>query len=81
MKIKTIGIDLDNYTTEEKFIDFVNKVKRRSVDFGTIVHERKTRGGYHLKIRLFRQVGFWRSIEIRYYLKDDMRRMFYDIMR
>lgn len=81
MRIETIGIDLDNYTDAETFSKFVEKVKHRCQVFGTIIHARKTRGGYHLKVQLDKPCGFWRSIEIRYYCKDDLRRMFYDIMR
>ena len=80
--IKNICIDLDyygkNYT---KFLDAVRFYETRVREFGRITSSKKTRKGWHIKCQLNRKVNFWRSIEIRYYCGDDLKRMFYDIMR
>lgn len=80
-KIKQICIDLDNYTTMEKFLKVIDRAIKRCKQFGQIISSKKTKHGWHIKVKLKRAVGFWRSIEIRYYCKDDIKRMFYDIMR
>ena len=81
VRIRYVCIDLDNYTTDAKFRRVIAMSERRSKTFGSIMHSKKTKHGWHIKIRLDRIVGFWRSIEIRYYCMDDPARMFYDIMR
>ncbi len=80
-KIKQICIDLDRYTTKKKFKKIVSFSEERCLKFGDIIHSKPTKHGHHIKIKLTRQVSFWRSIEIRYYCCDDIKRMFYDIMR
>lgn len=80
-KIKQVCIDLDNYTTKKKFSYIVKKSELRCAEFGIIIHSEPTKHGHHIKIYLKKSVSFWRSIEIRYYCMDDIKRMFYDIMR
>lgn len=79
--IKTINVDLDCYTTEKKFKNFVDKVKNHANNFGVIVHSKPSKNGWHLSIKLEKPVTFWQSIDIRYALNDDPARMFYDIRR
>ncbi len=83
-KITTVGIDIDFYTEKPRIRNaYLKEVRARCTKFGTIILdvESPSGRGRHLKVRLNRQVGFWRSIEIRYYCKDDVKRMFFDIMR
>ena len=81
-KTKVIGVDVDFYTESKATREiFLNCIRKKAAVYGRIVHERKTKRGHHFKIKLKKQVGFWRSIEIRYTLDDDEKRMFYDIMR
>lgn len=81
MKIKKICIDLDKYSSAKTFAKIVSMSSERCETFGKITHSKPTKNGHHIKIELKKQVSFWRSIEIRYYCMDDMKRMFYDIMR
>lgn len=83
IKYKIIGIDLDKADgqTQRSFEVFLEGARGRAWNIGSIIHDRKTKRGWHLKVCLPRKVGFWRAIEIRYYVGDDPRRMFYDIMR
>jgi len=82
-KYRTIGIDLDraDNQTEESFVRFVRNAERRARIHGTLTASTPTARGHHLKLTLPRKVGFWRTIELRYFIGDDPRRMFYDIMR
>lgn len=82
-KYKTIGIDLDKADgqSDASFEKFLRGARERAGKVGFITTDRITRRGQHLKVCLPRKVGFWRAIEIRYWVGDDPRRMFYDIMR
>lgn len=82
-KFKTVGIDLDKADgqTDESFQKFVDAARGRAASIGFTYCSHATRRGWHLKVVLPRKVGFWRTIEIRYFVGDDPRRMFYDIMR
>lgn len=82
-RLKTVGIDLDiaDGQSLESFALFVRGARARAAKVGFITQSRRTKRGHHIKITLPRKVGFWRSIEIRYWVGDDPRRMFYDIMR
>lgn len=82
-RFKIVGIDLDKAEgqTDASFVKFVVGARERAMRVGRIIQARYTKRGYHLKIYLPRQVGFWRTIEIRYFVGDDPRRMFYDIAR
>ena len=80
--IKNFCIDLDFYGKDyKKFLKAVKFYELRCIEFGHVTSSKKTRKGWHIKVKLNRKVSFWRSIEIRYYCGDDLRRMFYDIMR
>ncbi len=80
--IKIIKIDIDFYTEKESTKKrYLDNIRKKSEPFGDIILDKKTKHGHHFKIKLHKKVSFWRSIEIRYYLQDDIKRMFYDIMR
>lgn len=81
VKINSVCIDLDCYTTAKKFKGLISKSEKRCKTFGQITHSKKTKHGWHIKVKLNKPVSFWRSIEIRYYCLDDTRRLFFDIMR
>lgn len=79
--IRFICIDLDRYGSKKQFEKLVSKSEERCRKFGIITHSKPTKNGHHIKIRLKKKVRFWRSIEIREYCLDDLRRMYFDIMR
>lgn len=82
MMVKTICIDLDNYANDIKiFMGLVMKIKMRCEKFGIVTQSKKTKHGWHIKVKLNKQVSFKRSIEIRHYCNDDNRRIVYDILR
>lgn len=49
--------------------------------FGKITEDYPTKHGHHFRIHLEKPVNFWDSIYLRKFLQDDIKRMFYDIMR
>lgn len=73
---KVVGIDIDSH-------DLIRNKKYiiRMKDLGNIIMSRRTKHGYHYRVKLFKSVGFHRSIEIRHYLGDDSRRLINDVMR
>ena len=80
--ISIIGIDIDFYTrSKKKQKQYLANLRERIFPFGVIIHDKPSQHGHHFKVKLNRKVSFWRSIEIRYYLQDDIKRLFYDIMR
>ena len=80
---RIIGIDLDKYPTAtwKAFKGAVENSLIASADFGSVIKDMPTRNGYHYFISLYKPVGFWQSIGIRYVLGDDTRRMFFDMIR
>lgn len=81
--IKLIGVDLDVGPNQDaaSFKKFVKRAEARAQEFGYVVESKATKKGHHLKVLLHRPLGFWRCVELRYYIGDDPRRLFYDVMR
>ena len=80
MKIKIIGIDIDWYAEKNKKM-VLKKTREKCRRRGRIIQDYPTKRGHHLRIKLNAAVSFRQSIEMRYILGDDARRLFFDIRR